>query len=267
MENKRVFYLATGIAVDKKPDKDIFYIQENLNEDHYYSKYYYEGDNILYDLDALCVDLYDVFQNKVFDTPEEYYQHIHIVPQGLVSAGLDSDIALPKEMYEKYFKDGVFSELLKESSLNEEQRMAFNNVERLKYHYAYTADCQSLINTLQELILSTNNSFIGFYKLLCTVPGADDFEENYYAISPDGRLAFNMLYSLIIQVYSIFDIVTKIAFELENLKVCAGKYERLASKGILYGDRNKLGRRESSSADRVKAQEIYVKNNLRVSLV
>ena len=39
----------------------------------------------------------------------------------------------------------------------------------MKYMYAYVADCQCLINTLQQLLVGTYFSFVNFYKSLCNV--------------------------------------------------------------------------------------------------
>lgn len=44
-----------------------------------------------------------------------------------------------------------------------------------------------------------------------------------------------MLYSLIIQVYSMFDILTKIVYEFKNMKDCTISYKKLASNNILFG--------------------------------
>ena len=53
-------------------------------------------------------------------------------------------------------------------------------------------------------------------------------------------MVFSFLYNFIIQSYSAFDILTKIAYELEHLKSCDVSYAKLASNGILYGYRNHL---------------------------
>lgn len=116
------------------------------------------------------------------------------------------------------------------------------------------------------MILAANDSFIGFYKLLSTVPETKEFDTTYFAINSEGRLAFNMLHSLIIQLYSIFDITTKIAYELENIKSCAGAYVRMALKGILYGDHKKLTMDKSGTIYESDRQ-LSIVENLRNELV
>lgn len=261
-----LFYLPNGTVENSQPVGKTFFIQEYLDRDFYFSRYFYPGDRILYDLDARCVDLYDLFQNKIFLSPDKYYQHISMVPVGIISAGLDSDFDLPKELFEKYFTEGIYADLVKNRPIEEELASKISEIDKLKYHYAYTADCQSLISTLQELILATNDSFIGFYKLLCTIPPREGVGEDYFAINSEGRLAFNMLYSLIIQVCSILDITTKIVYELEHIKVCSDKYEKLVSKGILYGDKNRL-QIDTVGTIFEKCKTISIFENLRNEIV
>lgn len=241
MENSRyLFYLTNGTVGDEPPPEGQFFVQENLGTDFYPSKFVYCGDQILMELEACCIKLYDIFQNRIFPSSDEYYGYIDSIPVGILTAGLDSNFDIPKEMFEKYFSKSVYDEALRYKERKETDTAHITKLDKQKYLFAYTSDCQSLISTLQELILATNDSFIGFYRLLCAVKPIGNDDGDYCAMTSEVRLTFNMLYSLIIQIYSIFDITTKIVYELENLKECVDKYQRLASKGILYGDKNRL---------------------------
>lgn len=236
------FILDKGISVDILPENyKGFYIQDNGKNKSFFSRFWYKGDGILYDLDALCVTLYDIFERKIFDINEEYLRSVNLMPQGIRRSGLDSDFNLDKDSFKRYFEEsliGLYTIEGKEMEISVKDKI--NNLDKMKYKYAYLADCHSLINTLQELLLGSNSSFIGFYKLLSEVPATVDFGDDYYNISPEGRLAYNMLYSLIIQVHSIFDILTKIVYELENIKDCTTSYKKLASNKILFGKSNML---------------------------
>ena len=241
MENsKYLFYLTNGTVRSEPPLEEKFFIQENLTTDAYASKFVYCGDHILTELEGRCVELYDVFQNRIFSSPDEYFVYRLSVPVGIISAGLDSNVDMPKERIEKYFSESVYAEALRHRKLKGKDTKHIYEIDKRKYLFAYTSDCQSLISTLQELILATNDSFIGFYRLLCTVNPRSKGDGDYCAITYEGRLTFNMLYSLIIQLYSILDVTTKIVYELENIKECTDKYQKLASKGILYGDKRRL---------------------------
>lgn len=262
----KFFYLSNGTTASEPPAEGVFFIQENREIDYYHSRYSYQGDRIVYAVLDHCVKLYDLFQNKIFTQPDEYYKYIDMVPIGLMSAGLDSDVDIPRQYFERYFTEGIYADLIKQESISEDLAAMISEIDRLKYRYAYVADCQSLTGTLQELILATNDSFIGFYKLLCNVPETDGLEGTYFALNSEGRLAFNMLHSLIIQVYSILDITTKIVYELEHLKECTNKYEKLASKGKLFGDKKDLTLDKTGTIFE-KCRAISIFENLRNELI
>lgn len=67
------FILESGISVDVLPENyRRFYIQDNGQDKNFISRFWYKGDKILYDLDALCARLYDIYEEKIFDVNEEY---------------------------------------------------------------------------------------------------------------------------------------------------------------------------------------------------
>ncbi len=95
---KFVFYLQNGIATDTLPDGyNNFYVAENLESSSAHSRYFFPGDNIQYDLDDLCVRLYDVFQDAIFPSRDDFYINYGIQPQWISRAGLDSDFDMPKD--------------------------------------------------------------------------------------------------------------------------------------------------------------------------
>ena len=236
------FHLSDGVTVSQLPENyNRFYIQEYIEPEVASERFVYHGDGIFYWLDAHCVELYDVFQRAIFETDEEFYKYYDLQPIGLMRAGLDSDVDLSKDMFENYFDDSLYNTLvLEKENCPAELKLYYEGLDQRKYKYAYTADCHGLINSLQELIIGSNTSFCLFYKYLASVRGAEDFCNNYFTMSVDSRITFNMLHSFIIQVYSMFDILTKLTYELENIKECATQYERMASRKILFGDKKNL---------------------------
>lgn len=267
MNNK--YYLTNGVSVDNLPsDYNKFYIHDNESAYSLHSRYLYRGDNILYDLDNLCVQLYDIFENKIFDVNDEYKSNVYLMPQGISRSGLDSDCCIDKDNFEKMFMVSL-STLYKieGKEIKTDVEEILNKIDNMKYKYAYLADCQSLINTLQELILGSNSSFIGFYKLLSEVPVKLDFCDDYYAISPEGRLAYNMLYSLVIQVHSIFDILTKIVYEFEHIKDCTTSYKKLASNKILFGKSHMLNQINKDGTIFEKDRLVSIFKSLRNEIV
>ena len=88
----------------------------------------------------------------------------------------------------------------------------------------------------------------------------------YCAMGPDSRMVYSFLYSFIIQTYSSFDILTKIAYELENIKPCEEGYAKLASNKILYGDKKRLHMNVAGTVFE-KCRTTSIIENLRNELV
>lgn len=264
------FILESGISVDVLPENyRRFYIQDNGQDKNFISRFWYKGDKILYDLDALCSRLYDIYEEKIFDVNEEYLRNVYLMPQGVRRSGLDSDFNIDKDNFKRYFEKNLIELYsIEGKEMENSTREKINNIDKMKYKYAYLADCQSLINTLQELLLGSNSSFIGFYKLLSEVPAQIDFHDDYYYnISAEGRLAYNMLYSLIIQVHSIFDILTKITYEFENIKDCTTSYKKLASNKILFGKSDMLTKINKKGTIFEKDRLVSIFKSLRNEIV
>ncbi|MBQ7891039.1 MAG: hypothetical protein IJ359_02675 [Erysipelotrichaceae bacterium] len=264
---KHIFYLQKGIAVEEFPvEYNDFYIVDNLDSSSLVNKYFFPGDEMEYTLDALCVNLYDVFQEKVFSSQDEYNKNIDIQPQWISRAGLDSDFPMSKECLINNFETLLHNKM---NSLGIKDGKLLNQYEEInnkKYMYAYVADCQSLINTLQQLLIGTYFSFINFYKFLCNVDSLIIEDGVFCVTGADVQSTYSFLYSFIVQIYSIFDITTKIAYELENLRECEDKYTKMASKDILFGDKKKLNIEKKGTIFE-KSRTISIFENLRNELI
>lgn len=264
---KYVFYLQNGTVADALPEEyEKFYVAENVDTNSELSRYNYPGDDIQYTLDALCVELYDTFQNAIFPSRDEYYENYDIQPQWISRAGLDSAFDMSKDETARCFSTSIPERMAEIGIRSEKLLDAYREIEKKKFRYAYTADCQSLVNTLQELILSVHSSFVGFYKHLCSLHPVPRMDGVYYECSIESRMVFSFLYNCIIQSYSIFDILTKIAYELEHLKKCESCYEKLAASKILYGDRAKL-KIDPAGTIFEKCRTTSIVENLRNELV
>lgn len=238
---KYVYYLQNGVTTDLLPDGyDKFYISEDVEARSNLGRYFYPGDDIQYDLDSLCVTLYDTFQNAIFPSQDDYYKNYGLHPQWIYRAGMDSDFDMPKDVLVDCFSTPLQDEMAKRGLADEAILQIYSEIDAKKFKYAYTADCQSLVNTLQELILGCHSSFVGFFKHLCSLHADAKMGGIYYECSAESRMVYSFLYSFIIQAYSSFDILTKIAYELENIRHCETSYAKLAAKCILYGDKKDL---------------------------
>lgn len=238
-----VFYLQSGIKVDTLPDGyDKFYVAENIATASEFSRYYYPGDDIQYTLDALCVSLYDAFQDAIFPSQDDFYKNSALQPQWISRAGLDSDFAMSKDETAKCFSTSIPVIMAKHGIDDEDLLKIYREIDVKKFEYAYIADCQSLINTLQELIMGCHSSFVGFYKHLCSLPTIPKMGDVAFACSAESRMVYSFLYSFIIQSYSIFDVLTKIVYEFEHLRLetCKFSYAKLAASNKLYGNKTDL---------------------------
>ena len=236
-----VFYLQSGISEKVLPDKyDGFYIAENIESKGAVDQFYYPGDAVQSELDELCVNLYDVFQDSIFPSRDDFYKNYAIQPQWISRAGLDSDFEISKEQTKEWFSTPIQTRIKEMGIDSDELLEVYEEIEAKKFKYAYVADCQSLINTLQELLCGCHSSFIGFYKNLCSLPSVVPENGVYFQCCASSRMVYSFLYSFIIQSYSIFDILTKIAYELEHLKICESSYEKLSASNVLYKHKKEL---------------------------
>ena len=170
---KYTFYLQNGTAVDSLPEGYTgFYIAEDIESDSELSQYFYPGDKIQYSLDSLCVDLYDIFQDATFPSRDEFYKNYGDQPQWISRAGLDSDFDMDKDQFVECFSTPIHERMLALGVEDKELLKIYQEIEGKKYRYAYVADCQSLVNTLQALIIGCHSSLIGSisnYALSATI--------------------------------------------------------------------------------------------------
>ena len=265
---KHIYYLQEGISVEALPEGyDKFYIVENRDIDSVSSRYWYMGDEIQYELEALCVDLYDVFQDAVFPDREEYYKNYDIQPRWISRAGMDSDLDISQCELIECFSRPIYEHIAKSGFTNDTLMQAYQEIDDKKFKYAYVADCQALINTLQELIVGCDGSFIGFYKQLCTLHAdIGEKEGAFYGCGANCQMVYSFLYSFIIQCHSIFDILTKIAYEMENIKIDLDSYAKLASCKTTYKEKKRLKMNTKGTVFE-KCRTTAIIENLRNELV
>ena len=98
------YYLQSGITADSLPGGyDEFYVVEHIESTFVPNRYFYPGNDIQQTLDSLCIRLYDVFQDAVFPSRDDFYKNYEMQPQWISRAGLDSDFNMKKEELEKCF--------------------------------------------------------------------------------------------------------------------------------------------------------------------
>ena len=218
-----VHYSATGVRLDDIQDED-FYISIWKTEDGMDS-YFFTGDGIFYDLDNLCVNLYDLLTATIFDV-NDYYARLPIEPQWFRGSGIDSELEVTKECYEQYLQAIMYGQNDdgKDNNIECGQTIAnlaapFQPISR----YLYLYELHALVGYIQNNIISVQQSIADFYILLAEYKDLgwrlldDDGEHCFLGAGGSCVRIFNALNAIIITINSIFDLIAKLSFETQNM--------------------------------------------------
>ncbi len=181
----------------------------------------YEGSEIFYEIEHICITLYDKFTELIFSDLEEYYSIISYFPLWLGQAGIDSDCCFSKDEFDKLIQNSRNNDYNKE---------------------LFLSDCNSLLSSLQNRINTSNSLFIQFYKFLCEINIEFHIEnEGTYWMS-GGRtdVVFSILNEIFSNSYAILDLLTKVAYQFENMPTDYTSWPKLKSLNIVYGDKHKI---------------------------
>lgn len=213
-----MYYYSNGITTKELLNDELFYFNTPYSDNR--KEYWFNNDSILYQLDSLCVELFDKFLYKIFDNVDQYYDCLDLLPIWVSQAGLNSDFTLSKN---------TFGELVNKSKVDDLNK------------HLYLADCQSMISSLQNSLSNMNWSFIHFYIYLSELKPFNISEDGVFFLqSQEVSLVYSMINNYIISAYSCFDLLTKIAYEFENLVSTFNSYPKLKSIKKLYGDKKDL---------------------------
>lgn len=211
-------------------------------------RYYYPGDHIKSDLDLELVSLYDTFQSLIFPDSTLYQKQVALLPVFIQACGQDSDCSMSAREFEQELQ-----KLLKNP----------DNARHL-----YLVDCQFLVGTVQNLLASMHQEFIRYFTLLpecTTTPNRlSYFEGKTIVVMNETSLsAAAALESYFTKAYSILDMVTKIAYEVENMPTCISTYAKLASRKILWSNQKKLSISDKPGTLFEKSELVYAVFTLR----
>ncbi|OEF98271.1 hypothetical protein [Desulfuribacillus alkaliarsenatis] len=235
------YIYSNGISSSVLDKSQGFYLAKLMKD------YSYPGDEIIYSLDNECVRLYEIFQNKIFEDSSKYYQELKVLPIWVYTAGLDSDISVGKKEFERLINS------IKKDSV---------------YKHLYLADCQSLIGSVQENILSINWGLINFYIQLSNTEHIESTSDGvFWKKSMQTSLVFSILSNLIITIYSSFDLLTKTAIELESIHTEFKNYPNLKSSNKLYGNKKELNKIDFTGTVFDSSETIQFVINMRNELI
>ena len=211
-------YLSNGIKARQFKEDD-FSVTKWVSSDGMES-YSFTGDEIFYEIDDLCVNLYDRLAEAIFDL-EEYRRNLSFEPIWLRESGIDSEVVISKEKYEKYLQVTLYERNVGEDEILKfisETAKPFQPISR----YIYLYDLQVLLGYIQNNIISIRQSVADFYIALAEysvlIRDIEDTDEHcFFGSGQTSVKVFKALNSIIITIVSTFDLISKLTNEVQQI--------------------------------------------------
>ncbi|MEG5921938.1 hypothetical protein UXO48_11825 [Enterobacter hormaechei] len=170
----------------------------------------------IYDIENACLQLYDIY--------DDLKQKLKINEDNLYA--FVKDIGHNSE-----------STISKETFCNKMVGIINPNI-------LYIQDCEALIAYIQECCIEITQIIKKFYEILNNELGLIILPTDSTGIqttkSPETNLVFSLLSSVFIKMSSLFDYITKIAFEILRNPLPLDSYKKLLSRDKLYGKYKEL---------------------------
>lgn len=216
--NISIFLGLDGIPTRKLPLKGVPFFQFDPSGTWRISS----GDKS-FDIEAACIKLHDALAAKIFGNLQNYHRILPRVPEWVFTAGLNSESAVSKVEFERFYT-GASSEVL----------------HKLLYFY----DCRKLVTSIQEATIEIVHLQGEFFKTL-------NLEELFYpqGVSPDGLRMISspvttkliaLINVIFIRLHSLLDYMTKLIYEVEHIRTDFTEYPRLSARSKLFGDRRDI---------------------------
>ncbi len=177
--------------------------------------------NLLSEINELIIELHDEVTHNVF-TDIDYHQVSGVLPLWLRDAGHSQEGVMSRGIFEKL--------------------VGANNsyfVNKLLYYH----DCEMLVNALQNRFNTVETMFTQVYDILTPVlkKTDEDYHTVLYIINEDAERVNAYINSIVINLASSCDIMTKIAVELNGMSgLNFVKYPKMLSANTTYGGYKKL---------------------------
>jgi hypothetical protein len=124
----------------------------------------------------------------------------------------------------------------------------------------YFYNLENLINILHSAVISINDYITHFYIQLNKVKVSSHSLKSdgiYIVYGIENSIVISLLQSSFTSIFTVLDILTKIAFEIENLPNSWQDYPRYSSSNILYTSYKKL--RNKYSDESIFTNNYYIK--------
>ncbi|GJL57261.1 MAG: hypothetical protein NPIRA03_01180 [Nitrospirales bacterium] len=178
-----------------------------------------------FEVEGICVRMYDALAGAVFGTLEEYHKARCLAPNFAFSTGLNSESSLPKAKFEQVLKIAGSK----------------RDINRL----LYLIDCGKLVSNIQECTKEITHLRGEFYRalnldVLLYSPVTEQDGVRLFT-SPVVTKIHAVLGFIFIRLHSLLDYVTKLTYEVDHLQRGGFEaYPRLRSNKILFGNRKHI---------------------------
>jgi len=207
--------------------------------------------NRLNEIDTVCVRLHDGLIQLVFGSLDSFYEVQKKSPEFLSSAGMNSEAKISRYLFNQ-----LLEKIPSDFPLNK---------------YLYLCDCRKIVSSLQECIKEVMQLQGEFYRTLnledLFYPKIREDDGLRYVTSPVVTKLYSLFGTVYIRMYSILDYITKLAIEIENLRLQFDSYPRLASKNSQYGDRKRVSFNNRTGTLFEKCQLLTEIENVRNHLI
>ena len=187
----------------------------------FYDKRGQELYSLLSDINMQIVSLHDEVMYNVF-SDIDYYQVVDVMPMWIRDAGHSQEGAMSRDFFEK---------------------MVGANNNYIVNKFLYYHDCEMLVNALQNRFNTVDTMLSQVYDVLTPVLKHKylDYDNVIFTINEESERANAYINTIIIQLASSCDIMTKIAVELSGMStIDFTKYPRMLSSSTTYGGYKKL---------------------------
>lgn len=177
--------------------------------------------NALSELNQQEVELHDVIQRNVF-MDIDFYNLNDLVPLWIRDAGHSQESSISNIDFEKLVK-------------------RHNN--KLTHKFLYYHDCEALMSAFQNRTAGLNTMLSRVFQTLTTIfkYSIQEYENVCLSASEINTDVYVNLNSIIITLASSFDLLTKVAYELQEMSTLSFEsYPKMKSVNITYGDKVRL---------------------------
>lgn len=191
---------------------------------------FYPNDSVPSKVSEELIELRETIDKHFFDGNNPSYKEIMVLPSFVHDHGFDSDNMVSKDFFE------IAIDLSKTNNPNIIKHM-------------YSADMKFLLDSMASLTIEISDLYTQYYielsdiNLIQSSSGEIkniEIDGVHSVISPETYRIYSCISNIFVKMYSILDLITKIAYELQNTEYDYDNYRVLKYNKILFGDKKHI---------------------------